>query len=597
MLNSLITRPCDSEIPALAVLAKGLPIRRTLEAVARMAAHLQVNSRCAILLPADDRYVLAAEVDLRPADRAVLKEMAMISSLETLCNFGHEHCAEVRPLLTLAAELVGVIIVFDFPPVNVPASIIRQLDEVCLVATLAIEQKNLSEDLSYRAHHDPLTHLWNRSWIEEQIQATLDAAAETERLTGLILIGIDSFRLFNELLGRQAGDQLLRMIANRLTEALEPGSSLARSGGDEFTILIPNLRSEAKIAAFAAQLRSWFEKPFIMAEHELIVRASFGTATAQAGECQANDLQNRADQALLFAKRCARGRISCFSEEMVKTPLERLLLERHLRFALQKREFELYYQPQVELLTGKLIGVEALLRWKHQSLGFISPAVFVPVAEEIGIIEEIDEWVMGEAIRQLKAWHESGLYGIKMAVNVSAGQFARKDLAVMVAKRLRDAHVDARDLELEITETAMMTNLQHGARQLNLLRSLGVQTALDDFGTGHSSLAYLQNLPIDRLKIDRMFVKDIKAPDERPQLLSSIIQMGLGIGCKVIAEGIETVEQALALSRMNCQEAQGYLFAKPMAARDLVRWAGSHPNRLTDEVRASLGDPAVLQIT
>ena len=579
MLSTEPPVPCETGTPALAMLARGLPIRRTLEALARVAAHLQVNSRCAVLLPTEDQYILAAEVDLRPADKTLLKEISGILSLDKLTTFAREHCAEVRPLLTQAAELVGIVIVFDFPSASATQEIIRQLDEICLVATLAIEQKNLSEDLSYRAHHDPLTHLWNRAWIEDQIRIALDAASEMERLTGLVLVGIDAFRLFNELLGRQAGDQLLRLISIRLTEALEPGSLLARSGGDEFTILMPNLRSEGKLAAFASQLRSWFDKPFIVGEHELIVRASFGTATALAGECQMNDLQNRADQALLFAKRCARGRISSFSEEMAKTPLERLLMEKHLRFALQKREFELYYQPQVDLLTGQLVGVEALLRWKHKSLGFISPATFVPVAEEIGIIEEIDEWVMGEAMRQLKLWHEAGLNNIRMAVNVSASQFARSDFAAVVAKRLRDTAVDPHELELEITETALMTNLQHGARQLNLLRSLGVQTALDDFGTGHSSLAYLQNLPIDRLKIDRMFVKDIATSDERPALLSSIIQMGLSIGCKVIAEGVETGEQALALSRMNCEEAQGYLFAKPLTAKDLLRWASSHPSR------------------
>ena len=183
----------------------------------------------------------------------------------------------------------------------------------------------------------------------------------------------------------------------------------------------------------------------MVCDHELIVRASFGTATGGPGECQSNDLQNRADQALLFSKRCARGRVSTFSPEMTKTPLERLVMERHLRFALQKREFELYYQPQVTLLTGKLIGVEALLRWKHPSLGFISPATFVPVAEEIGIIEEIGEWVLAEALRQLEQWNASGLSGLRMAVNVSAHQFARSDFATMVAKRLRNSPISSGD--------------------------------------------------------------------------------------------------------------------------------------------------------
>jgi diguanylate cyclase (GGDEF)-like protein len=576
---SLMILP-DSEVslneePALRMLTQGEPISRTLESVAKVAAHIHFNSRCAVMLPEDDGYVLAAEVDLRPADHTLLTEIAALSNLSDVIEFGHRHCAEVRPLLTQAAELVGMIVVFDFEAASAREQAVRQLNDLCSIATLAIEQKHLSEELSYRVHHDPLTHLWNRSWMEEQIKFALDAAIETGRVTGLILLGIDAFRLFNELLGRQSGDQLLRLIAERLNEALEPGALLARSGSDEFTILMPGLQSEVRVSAFAAQLRSWFEKPFMVGDHELIVRASFGTATGGPGECQSNDLQNRADQALLFSKRCARGRVSTFSPEMTKTPLERLVMERHLRFALQKREFELYYQPQVTLLTGKLIGVEALLRWKHPSLGFISPATFVPVAEEIGIIEEIGEWVLAEALRQLEQWNASGLSGLRMAVNVSAHQFARSDFATMVAKRLRNSPINPNDLELEVTETAIMTDLDRGARQLKLLRSLGVQIALDDFGTGHSSLAYLQTLPIDRLKIDRMFVKDITSSDEHPVLLATIIQMGASIGCQVIAEGIETVEQALALSSMNCEEAQGFLFSKPLPPADLVRWVAA----------------------
>jgi diguanylate cyclase (GGDEF)-like protein len=388
---------------ALSMLAQGLPVHRTLEAVATVAVQLQHNTRCAILLLKDDRFTLAAGVDLRLSDRALLEQISEVSSLSELGSFGHAHCAEVKPLLTQAAELVGIIVIFDFVSANACGQAIRQLNEICLIATLAIEQKNLVEELSYLVHHDPLTHLWNRAWMEEVIARTLEAACETGRSTGLILIGIDAFRLFNELLGREAGDQLLRLIAQRLTETLEPGFSLARSGGDEFVILMPNLHSPARPGAFASQLRSWFDKPFMVGDHELIVRASFGTATAGPGEYLASELQNQADAALLFAKRCTRGRVSSFSPDMAKAPPERLVLERHLRFALQKREFELYYQPQVHLSAGNLVGVEALLRWKHPSLGFISPASFIPVAEEIGIIEEIGEWVLYEAIRQLEA--------------------------------------------------------------------------------------------------------------------------------------------------------------------------------------------------
>ena len=258
---------------------------------------------------------------------------------------------------------------------------------------------------------------------------------------------------------------------------------------------------------------------------------------------------------------------------MIVTPPERLAMEKHLRFALQKREFELYYQPQIHTPTGELTGVEALLRWKHSSVGFISPATFIPIAEELGIIDEIGDWVIGEAIRWLEFCHESGLNLGRVAVNVSALQFSSGNFASSVAKRLRTARIKPEHLELEITEGAVMTNFEHGLRQLEILRSLGVTTALDDFGTGHSSLAYLQQLPIHRLKIDRMFVKDIVSRDERPPLLYTIIQMGRALGCSVIAEGVETAEQALALSAMRCDDVQGFFFSKPLPAKDLLKWA------------------------
>jgi diguanylate cyclase (GGDEF)-like protein len=573
--DSPFAATADSGAAALSMLAKGAPIYRTLEAVAAVAARLQAGSRSAVLLLNEGRLGVEAEVDLLPSDRVLLDRLAEESGVAGLISLGRANNAEVRPLLTQTAELVGLVVVFDFSPGSAGQQAMQQLDQVCSIATLAIEQKNLCEELSYRAHYDQLTRLRNRAWMTDAIARTLETARETGQSTALIQINVDAFRLFNELLGREAGDELLRQLAARLADALEPGSTLARSSGDEFMILMPNVSSGGRAGRFARQLRSWFDQPFMVGGHELILRASFGTATSGPGECHSNELQNRAEQALLSAKTSARGSVASFSPEMVKTPPERLLMERHLRFALQKRELELYYQPQVFLPTGKLVGVEALLRWKHASLGFISPASFVPVAEEIGIIEEIGEWVLGEAIRQLEAWQTAGLGKVRLAVNVSPLQFARTDFAALVARRLRDAQVRPEDLELEITETALMTNLEHGARQLNLLRSLGVQIALDDFGTGHSSLAYLQQLPIDRLKIDRMFVKDIVRHDARPALLSSVIQMGRSIGCQVIAEGVETVEQALALSALNCNEAQGFLFSKPLPPADLFRWATS----------------------
>lgn len=571
--SSLVTQEEGKGSDALRLLAYGSPVGRTLEAAAAIAASIENDIGCGILLVSDDRLVLAASHGMQHADRRLLNRLCLLPINDCLAALSLHHSSEMRPLVTAAAELIGAVVLFY--PISSPTGtrVGNQLDEVCAVATLAIEGKHLSDELYFRAHHDALTQLWNRLWMEEEIARVLDDSLETGFATGLLLIGIDSFRIINELLGSQVGNELLRHVAIRLTSGLKPGWSLARCGGDEFLVLIPDLASSDQVAEAASHLLASFDRPFEIGDHELLIRATVGTSFTGPGECRSDGLQNRVETALRYGKRRARGRVSPFAPSMISTPPERLEMERHLRFALRKREFEIYYQPQVHLQSGKLIGAEALLRWRHPSLGFISPGTFVPIAEQIGIIDEVGEWVTAEAIRQLEVWHAAGLDDLRIAVNVSALQFAKGDLASIVARLLRKSKIKPAHLELEITESVVMTDFEHGARQLKLLRSLGVLTALDDFGTGHSSLAYLQQLPIQRLKIDRMFVKDIVSETGCHPLLSSIIQMGRALGCSVIAEGIETAEQALALSTLRCEEVQGFFFSKPLPANEFLKWA------------------------
>lgn len=550
------------------MLAQGFPVARTLEAAAVVAARTGAGGRAAILLLNNDRLEIAAEHNLTPADKLALHRLsADLGALETMdpgCN------TQIRPLLTYSSELVGALVVFGVGgSAQQPCT---ALDEVCAIATVAIEQRNMAEELAYRAHHDPLTHLWNRLWMQDEIARALEIAHDTGATTGLMLVGIDSFGLINDVLGAKAGNEVLRQVGARLSEAMEPGFSLGRGSGDEFLILTPNLPSPERVRSIASQVSTWFDKPFEIAQNELLVRVSIGTAACGPGECDADTLQSRADTALRYAKKNSRGRMACFTPSMATNPPERLAMEKHLRFALQKRELELFYQPQVDLTTGLIVGAEALLRWRHSSLGLISPGTFIPLAEEIGIIDEIGDWVVGEVLRQLQAWQTSGIRNIRLAANVSALQFARADFAASVARRLRTSQIDPKQLELEVTESAIMHNFEHGVRQIRLINSLGVCTALDDFGTGHSSLAYLQQLPIQRLKIDRMFVKDIGGSEERPPLLKSIIEMGHAVGCSVIAEGIETQEQAMALAAMQCEEIQGFVISKPMPAQQFSKW-------------------------
>ena len=563
---------------ALRLLAHGSPLGRTLEAAATVAASIQDGVGCCILLVSDDRLSLAAAHGVGDADQQLLRRLCHYSLNDCLAALQQDRQAEVRLLVTAAAELIGAVVLFGPADWRLTADsgerpFASRLDEVCAISMLAIEGKNLVDELYFRAHHDALTRTWNRLWMEQQVMRVLDEATDRGCSTGLMLIGIDSFRTINDVLGSQVGNDVLREIAFRLSEVLRPEWSLARCGGDEFLVLLPDLVGPDELAMHARNLLTLFQQPFEIGDHELFVRATIGTSISGPGESGGEELQNRAESALRHGKRCARSRVTSFSDSIVSTPPGRREMERHLRFALQKREFELFYQPQIQLSTGKLLGAEALLRWRHPSLGFISPAIFVPIAEQIGIIDEIGAWVLSEAIRQLEIWHRSGFDRLRMAVNVSALQFSKDDFASYVAKCLRRADIRAGDLELEITESAVMTDFDHGVRQIKLLRSLGVLIAVDDFGTGHSSLAYLQQLPIQRIKIDRMFIKDLASEEESHPLLSSIIQMARALGCDVIAEGIETAEQAMAIASLDCDEVQGFFFSRPLPASEFVSWA------------------------
>ncbi len=575
-MNSLVDLAHDAVTPtsdALLLLAHGSPLERTLEAAAALVSNIQPNVGCAILLVSDFGFAAQATCGLHPADEQLISRACELPYDDCLAAIeGYAHL-EVYMLQTSSAEMIGALVVSNLPKSSRDVALSARLYEVSAIATLAVEGKHLVDELYFVAHHDALTQIHNRLWMERELATAAHLAAECCSSTGLMLIGIDSFRIINELLGSKIGNDLLRVVALRLTNALRPNWSLARSGGDEFIVLLRDLVSpEQQLSSFASEILEVFHEPFELGDHELMIRASIGTSFSGPGEWGGQDLHNRAELALRYGKHCSRGRVTAFERSMMSTPPERLELERHLRFALHKREFELFYQPQVQLSTGKLLGVEALLRWRHPSLGFISPATFVPLAEQIGIIDEIGSWVLDEAVRQLGIWHRQGLSNLRVAVNVSALQFSRQDFASEVARRLRGSDIRPGDLELEITESTVMSNFSHGVRQMRLLRSLGVLTALDDFGTGHSSLAYLQELPIQRIKIDQMFVKEVATNPSSQTLLSGVIRMGLELGFELIAEGVETQEQAEVIAALGCDDVQGYFFSKPLPASEILPW-------------------------
>jgi diguanylate cyclase (GGDEF)-like protein len=408
--------------------------------------------------------------------------------------------------------------------------------------------------------------------MEEEIHRILTLASRKDRSVGLAVLGVDRFRIINDVLGSQVGNELLCQIAGRIANRMPLPFSLARGSGDEFMVLMPDVTAPEQVDAYSHEFLGCFDECFQIGDHELAITASIGSAVMKATNCTVAELEGQAYTALRYAKKRARGKVVAFHPSMIRVPPERLVMEQHLRFALQKREFEVYYQPQINLASGCLVGVESLLRWKHPALGFISPAVFIPLAEEIGLIEEIGDWVLDQVIKQYREWRESGLSHLRVAVNVSALQFARPDFGESIGHKLESAQIESGDFELEITESAIMTNFEHGRRQMNILRGFGITLAIDDFGTGHSSLAYLQQLPIQRLKVDRMFVKEITQRGENPPLLASIVQMARALGLATVAEGAETADQVSVLLDLACEEVQGFFFARPMPAHDLFRW-------------------------
>ncbi len=567
-----VSREFDFHSTGWSAAAGCLPATQTLQAIVALSAHVHCDIRCAILLLENEHLKLAADYRLLDEDRRILSRFSAQTVIAALPHLKQLSCAYVKPLVTPAAELVGALVAFGFPPPLDQSAINRKMHDVCWMATLAIEQQHLSEELSYRARHDALTHLWNRVWMEEEIQRVLTLRSGTETEVGLAILGVDRFRVINDVLGYQVGNELLCQIARRIASRLEGSFSLARGSADEFMVLMPDLASPEQAKTISGRFLGCFDEAFAIGDHELVVKASIGYTTVGAALCASTELESQAYTALRYAKKCSRGRVAAFHSSMIRIPPERLVMEQHLRFALQKREFEVYYQPQINLLTGRMAGVEALLRWKHPALGFISPAVFIPLAEEIGLIEEIGEWVLDQAIHQSKEWGKCGLSDLRISVNVSALQFARADFGASIEGKLRNSQIQPGRLELEITESAIMTNFEHALRQMKILRNLGVTLAIDDFGTGHSSLAYLQQLPIQRLKIDRMFVKDIVTREDRPPLLASIVQMSHALGLLSVAEGAETAEQLSVLSDLRCEDVQGFVFSKPIPAHELLEW-------------------------
>jgi diguanylate cyclase (GGDEF)-like protein/PAS domain S-box-containing protein len=433
------------------------------------------------------------------------------------------------------------------------------------------DRKSAEARISYLATRDPLTELPNRVLFNDRLEQGIVAARRTGQSLALLFIDLDRFKNINDSLGHQVGDLLLREVADRMQGCIRKGDTLSRLGGDEFVVTLEGLQQAEDAAQVAAKIIKTLSRPCEIAGHTLNTSCSIGISIYPLDADDDRALMKNADTAMYHAKERGRNNYQFFSPEMNVRAVERHTLETALRAALDRQEFALYYQPLVDMRSGKIVGVEALLRWQHPQRGVLSPATFMAVAEESGLIEPIGQWVLRTACQRAKAWLDSGYPALKVAVNISARELIRpREFARGISRILSSTGLDPGCLELEMTESLLIQNAEENIAVLRKLGDEGVRIAVDDFGKGYSSLSYLRQLPIDALKIDRSFVRDIERDSEDVAIIRAIVAMAHSLGLQVTAEGVETRGQLDALARLGCDEYQGYLFSRPLPAVEIA---------------------------
>ncbi len=435
------------------------------------------------------------------------------------------------------------------------------------------ERKKAEKRNQYLLQHDGLTGLPNRLLMQDRLQQAIVKARRGGGLVALMFIDLDRFKTVNDSFGRVIADALLKQVAERLRNCLRDTDTVARLGGDEFIIMLPDAATAQVVGEVAQRVLTEFSRPFRDGDQEMYVSASIGISLFPRDGSDPDELVKHADRAMYSAKDSGRNMYRYFTEDLNLEVHEKVMLESGLRRAIKGGELRLFYQPKIDLATNRVIGAESLARWQHPTLGLISAAKFIPVAEESGLIVELGEWVLRAACEQLRTWQQEGV-ALQVAVNVSARQLHHGNLADLVMAVMTDSHVDPRLIEIELTESAIMQHTQASISTLERLKSYGISIAIDDFGTGYSSLSYLKRLPLDILKIDPSFVRDITTDRNDEAIVRAIIGLARSLGKKVIAEGVEEDAQLSFLNAYGCNFGQGFLFGRPTSAEafaDLVR--------------------------
>ena len=428
------------------------------------------------------------------------------------------------------------------------------------------EHKQVEEKLRHQAYHDQLTGLPNRLMYSEYLGLALLQAERRNQMCSVMMLDLDHFKSVNDTYGHEFGDKLLIIVAARLRESLRKEDTLARIGGDEFTVLVSLIDEINNVAHVAEKILAAFTLPVSIDGTDIFITASIGMALYPNDGRDSETLLKNADAAMYRAKEQGRNNYHFYTADMNAQAQQRMSLENDLRWAIERGELAMYYQPKVGVKSGCIVGAEALIRWKHPTRGFVSPADFIPLSEENGLILPIGEWLLREVCGQISRWHDEGLVVPRIAVNLSGRQFQRQNLPDLLTRVIAETGIEADDLELELTEGTIMSNAEANIEMLVMLKRMGLSVAIDDFGTGYSSLSYLKRFPVDVLKVDYSFVRDITNDENSAELVRGIIDMAHGLKLKTVAEGVETQEQLEFLRKHGCDIIQGFLFSKAIPA-------------------------------
>lgn len=470
-----------------------------------------------------------------------------------------------------------------------------EIIEIIAVSRDITERKETEERLLYLANYDSLTGLPNRALFRDRLKRSVVRAQRNSTQVALLFIDLDRFKTINDSLGHHAGDQLLRGVARRLKQFARQGDTIARLGGDEFTVILEGINDSEDAVIVAEKILELMTPPFTLDGHKIVVTPSIGITLFPNDADDMKSLLKNADTAMYRSKEQGGNCFQFYTSDMNEKAMEYLVLETSLRHALEREEFQLHYQPQIDLHTHNIIGIEALLRWDNPERGLLKPNEFIPFTEETGLIEPIGEWVLRNACKEAVGWHKMGLPEFRVAVNLSLRQFVANDFVSLVASVLEETGLSPSHLELEITESFLAYDVDKTAETLRELHKLGVQLSIDDFGTGYSSLSYLKRYPLNTLKIDQSFVKDIMKNSDDSTIAEAIIAMGQSLNLNVIAEGVETEEQVCFLRGRGCDWIQGHLISEPLCSDDFQTWLKeNHSQQVNFEQKVFWPDFAVI---